>query len=118
MLLRLIKRASGVNNKNTLRAGGLKLDLANKEVVRDEQVIKLSRKEYEVLECLMLSKGRVVSKERLLEQVWELGYETQSNTLEVHIKSLRDKADRPFNKKLIRTVYGFGYKIDVGKKTT
>ncbi len=59
----------------------------------------------------MLSKGRVVSKERLLEQAWEHGFETFSNTLEVHIKSLRDKVDRPFEKKLIKTVYGFGYKL-------
>jgi len=107
----LIKRASGVKGSNVLSVGELTLDLRAKEVVRGGQSVVLSRKEYEILECLMLSKGRIVSKERLLEQVWEMGFETFSNTLEVHIRNLRDKVDSPFEKKLIKTVYGFGYKV-------
>ena len=107
----LIKKANGVKGSNVLSAGELKMDLHAKEVVRGGQRIVLSRKEFELLECLMLSKGRIVSKERLLEQVWEMGFETVSNTLEVHIKNLRDKVDRPYEKKLIKTVYGFGYKL-------
>lgn len=107
----LIKKANGVKGSNVLSAGELKIDLHAKEVVREGQRIVLSRKEFELLECLMLSKGRIVSKERLLEQVWEMGFETVSNTLEVHIKNLRDKVDRPYEKKLIKTVYGFGYKL-------
>jgi len=107
----LIKRANGVKGSNVLSVGNLKLDLSSKEVERCGQRVVLSRKEYEILECLMLSKGRIVSKERLLEQVWEMGFETFSNTLEVHIKTLRDKVDRPFEKRLIKTVYGFGYKV-------
>jgi len=107
----LIKRANGVGGANVLSAGELRMDLRAKEVDREGRSIRLSRKEFEILECLMLSKGRIVSKERLLEQVWEMGFETFSNTLAVHIKSLRDKVDRPFDKKLIKTVYGFGYKV-------
>ena len=111
-LRNLIKKANGSNgNSAVLEIGDLKMDLVSKEVFRREMGIVLTRKEYELLECLMLSKGRVVSKERLLEQAWEHGFETFSNTLEVHIKSLRDKVDRPFEKKLIKTVYGFGYKL-------
>ncbi len=107
----LIKKASGVKGSNMLSVGNLTLDLSSKEVDRGGQGIELSRKEFGPLECLMLNKGRIVSKERLLEQVWEMGFETFSNTLEVHIKSLRDKVDRPFEKRLIKTVYGFGYKL-------
>jgi len=113
-LRNLIKRASGSNGGSggsILEVGDLRLDQVSKVVSRGGKDIVLTRKEYEILECLMLSKGRVVSKERLLEQVWEYGFETNSNTLEVHIKSLRDKVDRPFEAPLIKTVYGFGYKI-------
>jgi len=110
-LRNLIKRANGFNGKSVLEVGGLSLDLVSKEVCRGEDEIKLTRKEYELLECLMLSRGRIVSKEKLLEQVWEYGLETNSNKLEVHIKSLRDKVDRKYEEKLIKTVYGFGYKV-------
>ncbi|MFC1755765.1 response regulator transcription factor [Patescibacteria group bacterium] len=110
-LRNLIKRANGTNGSSVIEVGDLKMDLIKKDVRRGEKEIELTRKEYEVLECLMLSKGRVVSKERLLEQVWEYGFETYSNKLEVHIKSLRDKVDRNYEKKLIKTVYGFGYKL-------
>ncbi len=110
-LRNLIKRANGANGGSALEVEDLKLDQVSKEVSRGGKEIVLTRKEYEILECLMLSKGRVVSKERLLEQVWDYGFETNSNTLEVHIKSLRDKVDRPFENHLIKTVYGFGYKV-------
>lgn len=110
-LRNLINRASGTNGNSVLEIGDLRLDLVRKEVSRGGKEIVLTRKEFEILECLMISKGRVVSKERLLEQVWEYGFETCSNTLEVHIKSLRDKMDRPFEKQFIKTVYGFGYKV-------
>lgn len=113
-LKNLIKRrcGNGVNGSNILSVHDLNLDLGSKEVFRSGKRIVLTKKEYGILECLMLCRGRVVSKEKLLEQVWDMGFETFSNTLEVHIKSLRDKADRPFEEKLIKTVYGFGYKMD------
>ena len=112
-LRNLIKRnnGNGCAGSNTLMADDLCLDSAKKEVFRGDRKIILTKKEYGILECLMLNKGRVVSQEKILEQVWEMGIETYSNTLTVHIKSLRDKVDKPFEKKLIKTVYGFGYKI-------
>jgi len=107
----LIKKAHGKMGAKILSAGDLSLDQSEKIVKRMGREIRLSRKEYEILECLLLNRGRVVSKERLLEQVWEEGFETFSNKLEVHIKGLRDKVDRPFGSALIKTVHGFGYKL-------
>jgi len=111
-LRNMIQRACGSGSSRQVSVGEATLDFKAKEVFRRGQRINLSRKEFAILECLMLNKGRIVSKEKLLEQAWEHGFETLSNTLEVHIKSLRDKIDRPFKKKLIKTVYGFGYKIE------
>jgi DNA-binding response OmpR family regulator len=112
-LRNLIKRSNGggCGSANVLSVKDLCLDLSTKEVTRSSKRIILTKKEYGILECLMLNKGRVVSQEKILEQVWEMGFETFSNTLTVHIKSLRDKVDKPFEKNLIKTVYGFGYKI-------
>lgn len=110
-LRNLVKRSNRGNGSNVLSAADLSLDLSDSQVKRDGADIKLTRKEYEILECLMLNKNRVVSKEKLLGQVWEDGFETFSNKLEVHIKGLRDKVDRPFDQRLIKTVHGFGYKI-------
>lgn len=112
-LRNLIRRSNGnsASGNSVLKVSNLKMDLNKKEVIRGGSCILLTKKEYGILECLMLCRGRVVSKEKLLEQVWDMGFETFSNTLEVHIKSLRDKIDRPFEEKLIKTVYGFGYKL-------
>jgi two-component system OmpR family response regulator len=97
--------------KNSLQVGELKLNVKTKMVTHKEHELDLRRKEYEILEYLMINKGNIVSKANLLEQIWEEGICVMSNTLEVHMKNLRDKVDRPFGSKLIKTVRGFGYKI-------
>lgn len=107
----MIRRNHRIVGANTLKVGDLKLHLKRKEVHRGRKKIDLRRKEFEILEYLMINQGRVVSKENILEHVWEYGLEAASNTLEVHIKTLRDRVDRPFGNPLIKTVRGFGYKI-------
>jgi DNA-binding response OmpR family regulator len=112
-LRNMINRDHKVGGENVIRAQDLELHFKHREVFRKKQKINLRRKEYEILEYLLLNQGRVVSKEKLLEHVWEYGLAAASNTLEVHIKNLRDKIDRPFDKPLIKTIRGFGYKISV-----
>ncbi|HTE57942.1 MAG TPA: response regulator transcription factor [Verrucomicrobiae bacterium] len=87
----------------------LTLDLTTRSVQREDQNIKLRRKEFDILEYLMRNKGRVITRKMILDHVWESDTPASSNTVDVHMKHLRDKVDRPFKTPLIETVYGFGY---------
>lgn len=95
-----------------LEVDDLRLDSRSFEVIRQGVKILLSRKEYAVLEYLMRNRGRVVSKDEIISHVWEYDADILPNTVEVFIKNLRRKIDRPFERNLIKTVRGFGYKID------
>lgn len=108
----LIRRGTKYVITNQFCVGDLTLDVTDKAVKRSGFEIELRRKEFDLLEYLIQNKGRILSKEKILEHVWEKGMEMASNTLEVHIKFLRDKIDKPFSKKLIKTVHNFGYKIE------
>jgi DNA-binding response OmpR family regulator len=92
--------------------GELTVNPANMTVSRNGSAIALRRKEYFILEYLVRNAGKVVTRQALLERVWETQEETSSNVVDVHIKYLRDKIDKQFDRKLIKTVYGMGYKID------
>jgi DNA-binding response OmpR family regulator len=74
--------------------------------------IPLRRKEFDILEYLVLNHGRILTRSMILDHVWECGKEGWNNTVDVHIKYLRDKIDRPFGKSLIKTSYGVGYMVD------
>jgi DNA-binding response OmpR family regulator len=97
---------------NKISAGELTVNIHNKTLERGDAFIDLRKKEFELIEYLVRNKGNVVTKETLLEHIWESGIDVGSNTLEVHINRLREKVDRDYDKKLIKTVYGFGYKIE------
>jgi len=85
-----------------------------KKIVRvNGTEINLRRKEYDILEYLVLKRGRVVSKEEILEHIWVSGIYLLSNTVEVHVTNIRNVLEKPFNLKLIETVRGFGYRIKV-----
>jgi DNA-binding response OmpR family regulator len=90
----------------------LTIDMAKKRVFRRDQAIPLRRKEYLILEYLMRNIGKVITREALLDHVWEMSDDTNGNVVDVHIKYLRDSVDRNYPKKLIKTVHGLGYKID------
>jgi DNA-binding response OmpR family regulator len=95
-----------------LEAGDLSLNTITSEVKRNGQEITLSQKEYAVLEYLLRNKGKVMSKNNIMGHVWDFDSDILPNTIEVFIKYLRDKIDRPFKgPELIQTVRGFGYKV-------
>ncbi|MBP9815774.1 response regulator transcription factor, partial [Candidatus Woesebacteria bacterium] len=108
----LMRRSSNVYNDDVLKAGDLLLDVLNRKVVRNDMNIYLRRKEFNLLEYMLRNQNRVLTRGMILEHVWEDGIEELSNTVDVHIKYLRDKVDKPFNEKLIKTVHGLGYKLE------
>ena len=94
-----------------LRAENLVLDPGRRHVERDGQKIILRRKEFDILEYLLRNRGRVVTRTMIMDSVWAADTDTWNNAIDVHIKSLRDKIDRPFGQPLISTAYGVGYTI-------
>ncbi|HMQ07016.1 MAG TPA: response regulator transcription factor [Saprospiraceae bacterium] len=98
---------------NTLSANvvlhGLELNLDTKIVKRDGKTIALTSKEYQLLEYLMKNKGRPITKIELAEHVWNIDFDTNTNIIEVYINYLRNKVDKPYDKKLIHTIFGIGY---------
>lgn len=103
--------------KNTLNrllaAGDLVLDSGSFEVTRAGKQIRLSSKEFTLLEYLIRNQGKILTKEQIISHVWDYDADILPNTVEVYIRNLRNKVDRPFRgrKPLIRTARGFGYKL-------
>ena len=104
---------SGEDTGNVLKIANLTVDCNKHEVFRDDVSIKLSAKEFSILEYMMRNKGRVVSKEKIEEHVWDFDYEGGSNIVEVYIKFLRKKVDNDFSPKLIHTIRRVGYILKV-----
>lgn len=98
-----------------LRVEDLVLDPSSKTVLRAGDEIKLTTKEYAVLEYLMRNEGKVLSKEKIISNVWDFDADVLPNNVELFIMFLRKKIDKPYKQKLIQTVPGFGYKIVGGK---
>lgn len=94
-----------------LTVGDLYLNLSTYEIIRQNKPISLSGKEYSLLECLMRHANKILTKDQLVQHVWSYESDILPNTVEVYIRNLRQKIDKDFNKKLIKTVRGFGYKI-------
>ncbi len=107
----LLRRPSG-GQAAELKVGDLTLDPANFSVRREEKSIQLTAKEFALLEYLMRNVGRVVSKDTIVQHVWEYDADILPNTVEVYMGYLRNKVDKPFTPKLLHTVRGFGYKIE------
>ena len=106
----IVKRSSGVDQpQNIMEVGDLILDLDAKSVRRAGKLIKLTQKEFLLLEALAKARGRVLSKADLAEKVWALDFDTGTNTVEVYINFLRNKIDKQHTTKLIHTRTGFGY---------
>jgi DNA-binding response OmpR family regulator len=104
-------RHGPASNPGRLQVADLVLDPASHEVYRGPLQVNLTPTEYRLLEFLMSRAGRVVSRAVILEAVWGWDREVEHNTLEVFIKSLRDKVDSIKNKRLIHTIRGFGYSL-------
>jgi two-component system, OmpR family, response regulator len=109
--VRAMSRRGPIERRVVLAVGDLRLDSARHQVWRGEVPIDLSRKEYAVLEALMRRPGDVLSRFDLLEQAWGYEYENRSNVVEVYIRYVREKIDRPFGRNSLQTVRGVGYRI-------
>ncbi len=94
-----------------LKVADLSLDSLNYLVKRGEKPIKLSKTEYALLEYLMRHKNKVLTKDQIINHVWNYDADVLPNTVEVYIGYLRSKVDKSFKNKLIHTIRGFGYKI-------
>jgi len=105
----LILRASGLAEPTRLTIGDLSMNLLTREVARGGRKIELKPIEFSLLEYLIRSAGRIVSKTMIMEHVWDYNFDPQTNVVEARICRLRDKIDRDFDKKLIHTVRGVGY---------
>ena len=94
-----------------LTVGDLSLDPARHEVRRGDREVGLTAKEFALLEYFMRNRGQVLSRRQLVEHAWDFAYEGDSNVLDVYVRYLREKIDRPFGRNSIETVRGVGYKL-------
>ena len=95
-----------------LRAGDLEMDLLRREVRRAGKAIDLQPREFQLLEFLLRHVGQVVTRTMLLEGVWDYHFDPQTNVIDVHISRLRSKIDKGFERPLLHTVRGAGYRLD------
>jgi two-component system, OmpR family, response regulator len=109
--LRALARRGSAERPAVLEAGNLRLDPATRRASRGDVQIALSQKEYALLETLMRRPGVVLSRLQLLEHAWDDTYENRSNVIDVYIRYLREKIDRPFGTDTIETVRGVGYRL-------
>jgi DNA-binding response OmpR family regulator len=109
--VRALIRRGAADRPTVLEAGDVRVDPASKTVWRGETVIDLTAREFAVLEYLMRRKGEVVSKREVLDNVWDSDFEGDSNIVEVYVRHLRNKLDRPFDREAIETLRGSGYRL-------
>lgn len=109
--VRALARRLSEEKTSILRIDDLELDTAARRVFRGGKEIGLSAKEFAVLEYLMLNSKRIVTRAEISEHVWDLNFDPKSNVIDAFIKLLRRKVDAGFERKLIRTVRGIGYRI-------
>jgi DNA-binding response OmpR family regulator len=105
----LVRRATRAPEPTTLTIGDLTLDLLSRKVTRGGTPIELRPREFALLEYLMRNPSKVVSKTMILSHVWDYSFDPQTNIVDVLVSRLREKIDRPFDHKLLRTVRGVGY---------
>jgi two-component system OmpR family response regulator len=108
----LARRPQMKEAETVLSAGDLRMDLLSRRVTRAGQEIDLLPREFTLLEQLLRRKGRVLTRTMLLESVWDIRFDPQTNVVETHVSRLRAKIDKPFGQELIKTVRGAGYRIE------
>lgn len=106
----LLKRAHTYKvTENILKVADLELNSEAKTVKRNNKLIDLSLREFNLLELLMRNSGKVISRTEIADKIWEINFDTGTNVIDVYINFLRKKVDKNFNKKLIHTQIGMGY---------
>lgn len=108
----LFRRHHQGYNNHILTVKDLTIDVNRRHVQRGGKSITLRRKEFDILEYLVSNRGRAVTRDMILNHAWDGAKESWHNTIDVHIKYLRDKIDKPFDSPLIKTAYGVGYMVD------
>jgi two-component system, OmpR family, response regulator len=109
--LRALARRGDTGRPAVLAVGDLRLDPATREVTRTAQPVRLSAKEFALLETFMRRPGEVLSRFHLLEHAWDFAYENRSNVVDVYVRRLRRKIDEPFGRDSLETVRGAGYRL-------
>jgi two-component system OmpR family response regulator len=109
--LRALVRRGGVERPTEVRVGSLRLDPAARRAWRGENELSLSPKEFALLETFMRRPGQVLTRLQLLEHAWDFAYENRSNVVDVYVRYLRGKIDRPFGASSLETVRGVGYRL-------
>ena len=112
MKIRVLLRRTGNLNVpvgTVLKAGDLVMNLETKVISREDSTISLTAKEFQLLEYLLRNKNRVVSRADIAINVWDIDFDTNTNIIDVYINYVRNKVDKPFEKKLIHTQVGMGY---------
>ncbi|HEV7657801.1 MAG TPA: response regulator transcription factor [Mycobacteriales bacterium] len=112
--VRALTRRDPVERPTALRVGDLVLDPANRSVRRGSTPIALSAKEFALLQELMRRAGETLTRTYLIEHVWDYAYDGGSNVVDVYVRYLRAKIDRPFARNTIQTIRGAGYRLDPG----
>lgn len=107
----LLRRSSANRSVSSLQVGAVTMDNLTNTVKHGPIVVTLRRKEFCLLEFLMRHAGQVVTRSMILEHVWETDTDPLTNTIDVHIRLLRNKIDKPFGTNMIKTIHGIGYKI-------
>jgi len=107
----ILRRASG-HGSNLLKVGDLTLNLTNREVMRGEEPVELTTREFALLEYLMRSPGRVLTRTQICEHVWNYHFDPGTNLVDVYVRRLRRKVDVEGKPRLIHTVRGVGYRVE------
>lgn len=110
-VMALGRRGKGFVN-TTLECGRIKIERDKNRVYFGEKEVNLRKKEYLLLEYLIKNKGNVLSRDQIMERVWDMNAELTSNTIDVQIKSLRDKMTKILKENMIMTIHGVGYRIE------
>lgn len=109
----LIRRATRATEPTRLSVGDLSIELLKHEIFRAGEKIDLQPREFSLLEYLMRNTGRVVSKAMILEHVWDYDFDPQTDVVDVLVCRLRSKVDRDFDEKMIHTIRGVGYVLEI-----
>jgi len=109
--LRAIVRRGPVERPATLAVGDLRLDPASHRTFRGDAELDLSQREFALLEIFMRNPGRTLTRGQLLDGAWDMSFESRSNVVDVYVRYLREKIDRPFGRQSLETVRGVGYRL-------
>ena len=96
-----------------MSTGDLFVDITSRTVSREDKKIFLQRKEFDLLEYFVRNAGKVLTRSMILDHIWDSSYDSFTNVVDVHVNYLRKKIDKPFQKHLIKTIHGTGYKLDI-----